>query len=53
MHGICLTTTQQEMHLYFMGDEMKRLWLRIRLLFSRIFCRKKEDYDKGKIYPLW
>ena len=36
-----------------MRDEMKRLWLRIRLLFSRIFCRKKEEYDKGKIYPLW
>lgn len=29
---------------------MKRIWLKIRLFFSR---KKKEDHNKGKIYPLW
>ena len=33
---------------------MKRLWLKIRLLFYRIFHRKKEDYkDDRYIYPLY
>jgi len=32
---------------------MKRLWLKMRLIFYKIFYRKKKDYDKGKIYPLW
>lgn len=39
---------------------MERLWwlkirlkLKIRLFFSKFSRKKKEDYNKGKIYPLW
>ena len=31
---------------------MRKVWLKIRLFFSK-FKRKKKDYNKGKIYPLW
>ena len=32
---------------------MKRIWLRLRLFFSKFSIKKKKDYNKGKIYPLW
>ncbi len=32
---------------------MKKIWLRLRLFFSKFSRKKKKDYNKGKIYPLW